>query len=294
MRKNLIISLIIFIVLISGCAKNNHLIKNTNQFSFVIYGDSREGEKHHQNLVTLINDKNPDFIIHTGDMVNDGCNNGQWNKFLTIVKNICRSKDRTVRCDQASNYLDTTYYPAIGNHENINDCSQIYFSVFPFLEKEGTEQRYYSFNYDNSYFIILDSSSNKEIGEQYNWLKNQLKISKNYKFVFISFHHPPYTSGGHSDNEFIKKYWVPLFKEYNVDMVFNGHSHHYARLLIDNINYIITGGGGAPLYDVEEKEFTIYAESIYHYVLITIDNNKLTYEVYDENNYLVESYFIEE
>ena len=37
---------------------------------------------------------------------------------------------------------------------------------------------------------------------------------------------------------------VPLFEQYGVDVVFNGHDHHYERSYKDGVYYIVTGGGG--------------------------------------------------
>ena len=38
-------------------------------------------------------------------------------------------------------------------------------------------------------------------------------------------------------------------------MVFSGHDHDYERSLINDVTYIVSGGGGAPLY---QKQFTSY------------------------------------
>ena len=291
-NKILIIPLFIILTIIV------FIIFQTNsqysKFSFVVYGDSREGHEKHQEIVNLINTEDADFILHLGDQVNDGCIDEQWNIFLDIVDDICRSEDNTARCDKSSNYLDTTFYPVIGNHENVNTCPDGYFSAFPFLKENETGQRYYSFSHENAYFIMLDSTFREQVRDntdQYNWLKNQLETAQNYDFIFVSFHHPPYTSGGlHGDDEDIKMYWSPLFTKYNVDMVFNGHNHYYARNFVDGINYITSGGGGTSLYDVVENDYTMHAEDAFHYVLIAVDGQKLNYKVYDEDNNVIDEF----
>jgi hypothetical protein len=40
-----------------------------------------------------------------------------------------------------------------------------------------------------------------------------------------------------------------LLAEYGVTAAFSGHDHGYYRTLRDGVHYVITAGGGAPLYD---------------------------------------------
>jgi len=60
---------------------------------------------------------------------------------------------------------------------------------------------------------------------------------------------------------------VPLFEQYGVDMVFNGHDHHYERTCPiragqcssaqeGGVVYYVTGGGGAPLYKTGARAAT--------------------------------------
>ena len=57
-----------------------------------------------------------------------------------------------------------------------------------------------------------------------------------------------------------------------VDVVFNGHDHDYERTQpINGVLYIVSGGGGGPLYQVNPQSFSAYAESTYHTVFATLD-----------------------
>jgi hypothetical protein len=40
-----------------------------------------------------------------------------------------------------------------------------------------------------------------------------------------------------------------LFQKHGVKLVFQGHDHLYYRTVRSGITYVVTGGGGAPLYD---------------------------------------------
>ncbi len=145
---------------------------------------------------------------------------------------------------------------------------------------------YYSFVAGNSLFIVLDSfiddQEKRIIGEQFNWLEKVLAHStQKHKFVFL--HHPLYTDlgKGHHAHDSLDKYpesrdrLDALFAKSKVDAVFSGHEHYFERRIVDGINYIITGGGGAPVYDTEEDG------GFYHFVRVTVDGDKVSAEVID-------------
>jgi hypothetical protein len=66
-----------------------------------------------------------------------------------------------------------------------------------------------------------------------------------------------------------------------VDIVFNGHDHHYERSLNNDIWYIVTGGGGAPLRAVNQRPnpYQIYAETTLHFCKLQINGAQLTFEM---------------
>ncbi|MCK4236104.1 MAG: metallophosphoesterase [Candidatus Krumholzibacteria bacterium] len=52
------------------------------------------------------------------------------------------------------------------------------------------------------------------------------------RFIAAIFHHPPISTGPHTEDEMgLRKTIVPLFERYGVDVVFNGHDHIYERSL---------------------------------------------------------------
>src|SRR5208337_2916498 len=85
-------------------------------------------------------------------------------------------------------------YPAIGNHELRGDekvALANYFERFPDLKGS----RYYSVRAANTLLLVLDSSLDEVSGPQGRWLAGKLdNIPADVDFVFLMFHHPPYTS----------------------------------------------------------------------------------------------------
>lgn len=61
-----------------------------------------------------------------------------------------------------------------------------------------------------------------EVNEMYSWLREQLEIHTNdpdVAWVAVSLHHPPMVEQG------LKKYMLPILKEYEIDIIFTGHDH---------------------------------------------------------------------
>ncbi|MCX6662435.1 MAG: metallophosphoesterase family protein [Euryarchaeota archaeon] len=240
---------------------------------FVAYGDSRGGWDNWQaaSLVAeAIERENPLFVLNTGDLVDNGKTPDDWVDFFT-----------------ASSFVhNSTLYPVLGNHENY---SHLYFSFFslPFNE------RWYSFDNGPVHFIGLDSNPrNAYRFVQYLWLLHELGIH-NQAFTVVFFHHPVYSSGEeHGNTTLLQKVWAPVFERYHVDIVFNGHDHDYERSYVNGIIYIVTGGGGAPIYDVGHSPWTVYSEKTYHYCMLTVNSSTLTFEAKKPDGFVFDSFIL--
>lgn len=51
----------------------------------VLYGDSRSGHAIHAQLVQAILDEDPDFVLNTGDVVERGTEEGDWDRFFAVA-----------------------------------------------------------------------------------------------------------------------------------------------------------------------------------------------------------------
>jgi hypothetical protein len=116
------------------------------------------------------------------------------------------------------------------------------------LQEFGLDKSYYSFDYNNIHFLMMDSESsylpgsdpnfsNLEDTEQYRFVENDLTDASNnpsIKWIIVMSHRQFYSSlcGDHDSCEPIKKYrdaYHPLFEKYGVDILFSGHAHNYQR-----------------------------------------------------------------
>jgi acid phosphatase type 7 len=66
---------------------------------------------------------------------------------------------------------------------------------------------------------------------------------------------------------------VPMFEKYRLTAGFFGHDHNYQHYLKNGVHYVVTGGGGAPLYDVDKPApgITQKVVSVEHFVRIRVD-----------------------
>lgn len=226
-------------------------------FTFAVLGDTRTQHEIHRRVVERIVVATPDLVLHTGDLVADGNAPAQWDTFFEIERDLLAR---------------VPFYPTLGNHER---NSPLYFER---CDLPGNE-RWYTFAYENARFICLevDGSADYDHGsEQYAWLERTLTANTR-PWLFVFFHYPPYTSTEEAGYErSLRQALVPLFERYGVDVVFNGHKHNYERNEVNGVTYVVTGGGGAPLYAMGEREPTQAAFAMeHHFVLVEIVGNHL-------------------
>ncbi|WP_394825650.1 metallophosphoesterase family protein [Pendulispora albinea] len=180
------------------------------------------------------------------------------------------------------NYFDKTWgrfksimHPVPGNHETYDDTPLAGYKKYFGSIATPNGKVYYSWDMGNWHFIALDSNdfvppelalsddpsaSAEELAAdppQLKWLKQDLaKTTKGC--VAVYYHHPRFSSGDHGDNKGLAAVWSTLVANH-VDLVLNGHDHHYERFYPQNADgkvdangpvQIIGGGGGYKLYPI--------------------------------------------
>ncbi len=239
----------------------------TTAFRFVAYGDTRTQASKHARVVKAIIASKPRFVLHTGDLVTDGAKASYWQTdFFNPAQQLM---------------AETVLFPIQGNHEG---NSALYYQYFEPPAGGGEhDEQWYSFRYGNAKFIGVDTQADFSPGSaQYTWLVNELRDSAG-RWLFVFQHVPAYSSGAHGGNERVQSYLVPLYEQYRVAMVFMGHDHIYERSVKDGVQYVVTGGGGAPLYDPGAKPnpYQVHAGSRYHYCTVDIDGDTATFSAVD-------------
>ncbi len=305
MKKIFIIIIIIIISIISfsdnlnitNIDKINKLQKNDNLY-FIIMGDSRNrevvkegmgiGDSIFSKIVDNINNDKvlPDFVIHTGDLTLIGLN-VEYQRYLKKI--------------------NTSVFPWIslkGNHEVYSDSGDYYYNKY-----FGTTD--ISFDVGNYTFICFGTGHHKKVGdknycdyfisqETLMWMDSVLlETKKNGTIPIVLTHVPPilkphitsHCLGG--EKEYPKpnieksnvKTFLNMMKFYGIHVGFFAHIHQYINFNVDNINYIVSGGAGAPLH-----ENGGYA--MYHYIgMKSFGNDSLCGTLFDENGNEIDKKF---
>ncbi len=224
--------------------------------SFVAFGDTRSDSSAHHSVIHRMSDYDFNLVVHSGDLVNDGNSTNDWRTFFNIEDTVIKNHH---------------FVPAIGNHES---PFWPYDTLFALPDSED----YYAVDFGNSHFVELNTEIDL-YGAQRDWLINDLSTAStdtSIDWIFVTLHRPPYSSGNHGSQMDVRDAWCSLFETYGVDIVFAGHDHNYERTVpINGVIYIVTGGGGAPLRDVDSSSWTAYSEKTYHFCLTDITQRKL-------------------
>lgn len=143
------------------------------------------------------------------------------------------------------------YYPARGNHDEGTHGYYEQRVTQPVLS--GTKH-FYSFEKGNLHFVAIDTEERlAPESEQRRWLEDDLaKAQAAGRFIIPFFHKAVFSIGPHAaqpDVLALRAILHPLFQQHGIRLVFVGHDHLYYRTVRDGITYVVTGGGGAPLYD---------------------------------------------
>lgn len=207
-------------------------------FTFVVYGDNRSDEEAHARVAAAIAREGADFLVNTGDIVGLPTA-GEYDDFFRVEGPLLAKH---------------VMFPALGNHEYYSGLGvDRWERAFSTPSASSGSRRYYSFDWGDARFIVLDF--NEPTPAQTRWLDATLASARDRAHRFVFLHHGPFSSGHHGENRFAQAVWLPLFQKHNVDLVFSGHDHDYERGLDarSGLRYIVTGGGGAPLYDTNSR-----------------------------------------
>jgi predicted phosphodiesterase len=225
--------------------------------TFAVYGDFRTGHDTHSRIVARMAEARPAFILTAGDHVAEGSDPGDWKKFREITADLQKQ---------------IIYYPARGNHDKGPD--DLYLAQFDL----PLARPYYSISRANLQIVVIDSTTLLVDDFQFDWIRRVLSEGRPLR-RFAVLHHPPFTllKRRSSESEAFRKKLHSLFVERGVGVVFSGHDHLFAHTRRDGVHYVISGGGGAPLYEPDadllrpgEKAFKGH-----HFLLVTVEERRV-------------------
>lgn len=238
---------------------------DTDEFSFLYMGDVQGEYTEWANYLDVIYDSHPEisFSLLGGDLTNNGSDEKEWGEFLDAASTL---------------FSRIPLMPTLGNHDGIMYKN---FFALPVNGPQGLEGEFYSFDYGNAHFVVLNSNNNTNQKAR-EWLIQDLKTSdKTWKFVL--FHHPAYPA--YDDRKgidrSIRNNWIPILEEYGVDIVLVGHQHEYMRtykILQDNIQRDLEKEG--VIYIMGNASSKKYISDT-SYPYIAIKNASSNYQIFD-------------
>ncbi|MFL5478671.1 MAG: metallophosphoesterase family protein [Gemmatimonadaceae bacterium] len=151
-------------------------------------------------------------------------------------------------------------HPSPGNHDYDSGSGQPYFAYFG--DRAGPAGKgYYSFDFGTWHIVSLNSEllfktgSEEEAKAQEDWLRKDL-AAHHTLCTLAYWHRGLFSSGVYGATEEVRGLWDILYQN-GVDLVLNGHEHHYERFApqtpagvadsATGIAEIIAGTGGGTL-----------------------------------------------
>ena len=186
-------------------------------------------------------------------------------------------------------------FPSLGNHELHGDQRKAmdnWWASFPELKN----RRWYSAQLGSRIYVIaLDTNSSLLPGsDQARWLEGQVDgMPASVDFVLLTLHHPPvadiqtHIEVDHNPrpNEIALRDYLSkaAVRSHARFLVSAGHIHNYERHTVDDVVYLVSGGGGAKPYYVERTPDDLYQSVLFpnfHYVRITLEKDRLRASMY--------------
>jgi 3',5'-cyclic AMP phosphodiesterase CpdA len=256
---------------------------------FAVYGDMRyPGHDAHRAVVGGLVREAPALVFNTGDLTDIGSEESNWQRYFEI----------TARLGAIAPVI-----PALGNHDaaRFGRGAARSWGLFglPSSAPPGTAPGWTSLDLGGVHFIVLNTNEMTNHA-QLEWLREDLARARarHVRAIFAFCHEGPWSHGLHGEAPLMISDYAPLLAAAKVDVLFSGHDHMYERGVgvtpSGNLPYVVTGGGGAPLYDPTCRARTgplagnvppglpLCPPSVaalvktYHYLIVEVDQRAIT------------------
>jgi 3',5'-cyclic AMP phosphodiesterase CpdA len=272
-------------------------------FTFIYFGDAQNDLKSHWSRVfreAFADAPRAAFMLHAGDLVNRGNRDAEWGEWcaaggwvnamiptLAIPGNHEYDIDRTDPASKA---------PDAGDRMPRSLTSR-WQARFEFPENGPAEfsetlgETAYFLDYQGVRLIGLNSMEDFDL--QARWLREVLADNP-HRWTIVTHHHPVYSVSERRDNPELREAWQPIYDEFKVDLVLQGHDHSYGRTGLRRHAPNVTGGtsfrdgaagtlyvvsvSGPKLYDANSEPMVRRAEDTQLYQIITVNADRLIYQ----------------
>jgi hypothetical protein len=207
---------------------------------FAVYGDMRyPGHVAHRAIVEALVREAPALIVNTGDLTDVGSEESNWQKYFEIT---------------APLGAIAPVVPALGNHDADRGGAGARLTWDLFGVPAKGPPGWTSLDLGGVHFVILSTNEMRNPA-QLDWLRDDLARARRHhvRAIFAFCHEGPWAHGFHGGASQMARAYAPLLAAAHVDVLFSGHDHIYERGIgttrAGRLTYVVTGGGGAPLYN---------------------------------------------
>lgn|GEM_PF-1265543 len=234
-----------------------------------VYGDVRGGHRVHAAIVAQLLDEAPDLVLASGDLVLHGADEADWQQFFAVTAPLLAT---------------IPFYASVGNHDlgRAGDLARRFTDLFalpPGPADRPAGDAWYSFDVADVHVVMLDSNAYDD-ALQRAWLERDLTAAARARAILVVVHDGPFARGSHGGNQLAVRDFVPILARHRVTLVISGHDHLYQRGRHDGVDYLVSGGGGAPLYRLRcgvagrprcaHPDGMQHGAREHHYVVLTI------------------------
>ena len=250
----------LLVLVLGGVAITHSAIQPKNDFRFSILGDRTGGAQPeiYGRIWREVDMMHPDFVINVGDTIQGGKERppGEIERQWTDLRPIWER------------YSHYPLYFTPGNHDVFNDTSTALY------ERESKRPLFYSFNYEDAHFTVLDNSRGDALSdEQLAFLEKDLRKYKDKRPKFIFFHKPFWIARWKTPNgEFTLH---EIAKRYGVEHIISGHGHQFVRIVRDGIAYMEVGSSGGTMAKALERGDGFKEGRFYHHVWGRVKGGKV-------------------
>jgi acid phosphatase type 7 len=218
---------------------------------FAVYGDMRyPGHAAHRAVVEALAREAPALVFNTGDLTDVGSEEANWQRYFEIT---------------APLGAIAPVVPALGNHDasRANAGADLTWRLFglPSAAPPGTPPGWTSLDLGGVHFVVLNTNEMTNPAQRI-WLADDLARARRHhaRAIFAFCHEGPWAHGLHGSSSTMIRDYAPLLAAGHVDVLFSGHDHMYERGVGSTpsgpLTYVVTGGGGAPLYNPSCRALT--------------------------------------
>jgi type 1 glutamine amidotransferase len=247
------------------------------------------------------------FILHAGDLVSSGYRDDLWGEWYDAMGFIA---------------ANMPMLPIPGNHETEKAKDQPKSLSLPAIWKQQfaypangpdlPDNESYCFDYQGARFIGLNANmleNEKEfeanrpvIRQEAAWLESVLKNNKN-RWTVVFQHQGMYSMAHGRDYVKMREVLLPLYDQYHVDLVLQGHDHVYARSrklaggqVVANdapgTVYMISVSG-PKMYELDQLYAPLQAKVLANtqmFQTVEIDGDKLVLQAYSSEGELLDGF----